>query len=774
MGPASHHVQNRSHSKRVLLLAAACNPFKGSDFAVGWHRVLETAKYFDIWVICGAWDREDIHRWLRDRGEIPRVHFIFVEETWLERLLKSRRPYFYTNFLTYHLWQRRAFRLARRLHGQLKFALTHQVSLVGYREPGYLWKLDVPFVWGPVGGTQNYPWRFLIQAGFEGALMEGLRTIINWCQFRLSPRVRLAAQKAACVVAANTEIQHSFRKIHRVNAQVLLDIGVEKIAHREDFTCIPHNPLRLLWSGNFKHHKALPLLLQALPLLPPEVSYELKILGAGPLEARWQELARHLGVADRCQWLGWLPHERAMKMYEWADVFVFTSLRETTGTVVLEALSQGVPVICLDHQGARYVVNGTCGIKIPVTTPGGVIRGLRDALVEMAADPEKTRALSRGALARAQDFLWSRNGQEMAQKYDLLLCAKNKQETPAAVPSKNPDISVVVVTYNRAAMLRQALETLIKQKSGGAFSFEILVIDDGSSDDTASVVRAMATRAEPLPVRYVHKEGGGEGDARNRGVAEAQGHWIAFCDDDQLADPHWLANLHAATRQQGALCVGGSVSLVAPDAGRLKLGPRARRFLGEKRPSAGLGSAEAKYFMGAGNLLVHRAVFDAVGGFDPALRQGVDTDFFWRVEQGGFAFGAAPDALVYHVIPASRRQPDYLRRLCLRKGVATHRLQWKYAGAVQTIRAMFVRLGIALAVDLPLLASAALARDESLALDSRCRLWYKIGFIRAGLRALAPGVFPQERFFQELELGYHGAHRQPAANKHYSADSISE
>jgi glycosyltransferase involved in cell wall biosynthesis len=501
--------------------------------------------------------------------------------------------------------------------------------------------------------------------------------------------------------------------------------------------------------------------------MPPKVSYVLRILGAGPLEARWKKLSRQLGVADRCQWLGWLPRERAMKLYEWADVFVFTSLRETTGTVVLEALSRGVPVICLDHQGVRYVVTEACGIKIPVISPGAAISGLRDAVLELATDAEKIRKLSKGAAARARHFLWSRNGQELAKLYHSVLL--DRRRSPAREAShpgggiigdrKDVDITVVVVTYNRATMLRQALETLITQRSHSKFSFEILVIDDGSTDDTASVVREMATQAEPLPIRYVYKEGGGEGDARNRGVAEAQGQWIAFCDDDQQADPGWLAQLYEAAREKGALCVGGSVSLVAPDLGRIMLGPRARRFLGEKRLSANLSSPEAKLFLGAGNLLVHRSVFTEVGGFDPALRQGVDTDFFWRVEQAGFSLGAAPGALVYHVIPTARVQLDYLRRLCLRKGVATHQIQSKYASPAKTIRAMFTRLGIAFAVNLPLLALAALVRDKRLSIDSRCGLWYKIGFIRAGLYTMAPNIFRQERFFQDLELGYHGAHR---------------
>jgi glycosyltransferase involved in cell wall biosynthesis len=406
------------HPARVLMVAAACNPYKGSDSKVGWGRVQEAAKYFDTWVICGAWDQDDICRHQQKHGHNPRLHFLFVEEGRLGRLLRLRTPLFsYTNLLSYHLWQRRAYQIATKLHGQMRFALTHQVTLTGYRQPGYLWKLDAPFVWGPVGGTQNFPPRFFAAAGLRGAVLEGFRSLANWLQLRFSPSVRRAARKAAILLAANSRVQGDFQRVHRLKAEVLPDVGLFHIQPAERLAPKPRRPLRLLWSGAFKHHKALPLLLQALPHLPAEFHYELRILGKGPLGRRWQKLAKRLGVAENCRWLGWLPYEEALKLYEWADIFVFTSLRDTLGSVVLEALSFGVPVICLDHQGAGEVVTEDCGIKIPVTTPTKAIRGFRDAIVALATDPEKINALSRGALKRAEQYRWSRNGEQLARYY---------------------------------------------------------------------------------------------------------------------------------------------------------------------------------------------------------------------------------------------------------------------------------------------------------------------------------------------------------------------
>jgi glycosyltransferase involved in cell wall biosynthesis len=179
--------------------------------------------------------------------------------------------------------------------------------------------------------------------------------------------------------------------------------------------------LRIVWCGEFSPRKALSLLIKALAGLPDDVRYELRVIGDGKLKTRWQRLARQTGVAQHAQWLGWLPRAETWEHYRRADVFVFTSLRDTTGTVVLEALAAGLPVICLDHQGAHDFVTEQCGIKIPVTTPKQVIGGLRDAIAALARDRDRRRQLSAGAAARAEQYLWSRHGERLAAIYRLVL-----------------------------------------------------------------------------------------------------------------------------------------------------------------------------------------------------------------------------------------------------------------------------------------------------------------------------------------------------------------
>jgi glycosyltransferase involved in cell wall biosynthesis len=381
------------------------------------------ARHCEVWVVTEEHEfREDIERFQREHGPIQGLHFHFVprlfasESVW--QALSEIRPLYYA---AYRKWHERAYEVALDLHREVGFDVAHQSTMCGYREPGELWRLDVPFVWGPVGGTQNYPWRFLPQAGGAAAVKEASRSLINAFQMRYSRRVRNAARRAGTILTAIPAGQGDFARIHGVETTCMLDVGVDRVSDRPRTYGERSGPLRLLWSGYFEYRKALQLLLRALAEVPDGVEWELRIVGAGPQQRRWRRLARRLGLEHRCTFMGWLSYGEAMAQSEWADVFVFTSLRDTCGTVVLEALSQGLPVICLDHQGVGHVVTDECGLKVPVRSPRQVITGLKDAIVRAAHDNPLLESLSRGAIRRASEFSWDSHGTRLDRIYTDLI-----------------------------------------------------------------------------------------------------------------------------------------------------------------------------------------------------------------------------------------------------------------------------------------------------------------------------------------------------------------
>lgn len=194
-------------------------------------------------------------------------------------------------------------------------------------------------------------------------------------------------------------------------------------------------------------------------------------------------------------------------------------------------------------------------------------------------------------------------------------------------------VSVVVPARNAAATLGRTLACLAAQRLDGGF--EVIVVDDDSEDDTVAVARRAAG-----PVTVISEGRLGAADARNRGVAAATAPVIAFTDADCFPTPGWLAAgldaLAEADLVQGR---------VAPDP-EAPLGPFDRTIWvdGERG------------FYETANLLVRRATFEQVGGFEDWIDTGgekllaEDVWFGWRVVRSGARTRFAPDALVHHAV----------------------------------------------------------------------------------------------------------------------------
>src|SRR5262249_41598358 len=163
------------------------------------------------------------------------------------------------------------------------------------------------------------------------------------------------------------------------------------------------------------------------------------------------------------------------------------------------------------------------------------------------------------------------------------------------------------------------------------FRYEVVVVDNASTDETAAVIAA-AARHFPVPLRGVREPRPGVACARNRGIHEARGAWVAFFDDDQVADPAWLRELLAMAEAKQIRGVGGANRLRLPDGRADDLPQACRELLGGSSGPGAPRLYSRRLAPGAGNLLVHRSVFEQVGVFDEGLREaGEDADLYRRM-----------------------------------------------------------------------------------------------------------------------------------------------
>jgi glycosyltransferase involved in cell wall biosynthesis len=427
-----HYTEAPAEARPVLLLIAyECGPNRGSQAYAGWARVLQAAREFDLHVLVSAESLHCIALYLEE-NPMAGVQFHTPPEDALYRQLRRAPRSLISERLVYQRWQWLAYRLAQQLHRTHCFSLVHHVNLSTIHEPGYAWQLGIPFVWGPVGDTEEFPETFLANLPRRERLKERARNLSNQLALR-NRRVQKAGRGAAVLLAANTTIQRDCEHAFERPAELLLDTALYTSTQPNPVKFHAPGPLNILWSGEFTTRKALPILLEALANLGHEVDYRLRVLGKGPLEAEWMSLARQLGLGNRCTFLGQLPLADAMAEFEWAHLLVFTSLRDTSGNVVLEALGHGVPVLCFDHQGVADIVNPNCGIKLPVTHPAHAIELMSNCVRALAHDRPRLVRLSSGASARARNFLWAENGARVNSIYRRLALAADP--IPAATQS---------------------------------------------------------------------------------------------------------------------------------------------------------------------------------------------------------------------------------------------------------------------------------------------------------------------------------------------------
>lgn len=402
---------------KVLISAYACSPFKGSEPGVGWGFVATLAQRHDLWVIVEEEKfRADIERYLAENPQFAEsVRFVYLKKQ-RNRLLRKIWPPSY--YWYYRRWHEEALALAQALHKEVRFDLAHQLTMVGFREAGYLWKLGIPFVWGPVGGMGLFPWRFLPVVGNYGALYYLGYNLFNAWQMRFSRRPKLAAKSAGLgLITATPENRLGAEKYWDCSSELISEVGLPPVPASLPTGRKPGEAIRFVWTGQHTPGKALNLALAAMVTLPKSLNWELHVLGKGPRTSHWQHMAQQLGLAERCHFHGWLPRDEAMRIMASSHLMLITSLRDLTSTVTIEALALGLPIVCLDHCGFAGVVDDTCGIKVPVKTPASVVAGLAAAIARLAEDEPSRFELAKGAVLRAQDFSWEKKAAAVDRVY---------------------------------------------------------------------------------------------------------------------------------------------------------------------------------------------------------------------------------------------------------------------------------------------------------------------------------------------------------------------
>lgn len=396
-------------TKRILLSAFACDPQFGSDEEVGWQWARQlAARGYEVTVVTRASHRQCIEEHVARTGECKNVEFIYVDLPRLHSVLSriNRR-----NHLYYYPWQWMAYRAAEAAHRECAFDLVHHVTWVSFRQPSFMWRLGIPFFFGPVAGGDEIP-----SGGYTASFspkqqfIEVARCLAN-AVVRWDPMMRTTFFRATRLFFTSSAHLRRVPREVTARAQVELAIGCD-MSHDEGATYVggqSRKGTRLLFVGRCIGWKGMDLGLRAFAhALARDPALTLTIIGDGADQLRWKHTAEQLGVAHAVSWWGWLPKDQVLRHYNEFDLLFYPSLRDSGGFVVLEALQRGLPVVCFRLGGPGVVVDDTCGAAVSADDDADVaVAAYADAVLRVLDRVRTDPMLNRDCRARAEKFTWT-------------------------------------------------------------------------------------------------------------------------------------------------------------------------------------------------------------------------------------------------------------------------------------------------------------------------------------------------------------------------------
>lgn len=404
--------------KTILATAYAVNPYKGSEDGMGWNFVMQIARFNKIIAITRKNNQPHIEDYMKQHPDTLYENIVFLYfdlPYWMRFWKKGGRG----AMLYYLMWQRGIVGFIKK--HQLDFDLVHNLNFHNDWSPSFLWKLNKPFVWGFIGHHPRIPKQYLKPYSKKYKIKDQMTWLIKSYFWKISPSLRKTITNADHILCMNDSVPD----ILKLNANYSVspsvatqDFGHQSISHTETFTVIS--------AGRFVPLKGFDLSIEAFAKFYHTLSAqekkrcELILVGKGPEEQKLKQLAESHGVQQHIKFINWLERNELMKLFKAASAFLFPS-HEGAGMVVAEALSFGLPVICLDNEGPGQFITEDCGFKIPMQDYESTVKGLKEALLKLLTSENKRQAMSKAARARFETtFHWDRRGEQLSKIYDKL------------------------------------------------------------------------------------------------------------------------------------------------------------------------------------------------------------------------------------------------------------------------------------------------------------------------------------------------------------------
>ena len=409
---------------KILINAYACSPGMGSEPGMAWNWVVNLAKFCELYIITEGEFREKIEAVVPTLEQGGNMHFYYnpVSDE-IRKMCWNQGDWRFYKY--YRQWQWKTYLMAKGICEKERIDVLHQLNMIGFREPGYLWKLSkengVPFVWGPIGGLKQFPTAYLKEAGLKMQLFMRLKNFLNIWQLKHEKRVDEALKTAKLLISSIPDSYRALKKYKGLESIVIPETGCflsEDISTSRFDT----EEFHIMWVGKFDFRKQLPLALQAVALAK-NPKLKLDVYGSGSVGQveMAKRMGEELGISQQVIWYGNQKNDVVMEAMRKAQLFFFTSVNEDTSTVVLEAVSNRLPVVCFDACGMSAVIDASVGRKIALSQPSQSAHDFARILNELEGNRALLKQLSENCRQRQMELSWEVKARKVVEEYKRIV-----------------------------------------------------------------------------------------------------------------------------------------------------------------------------------------------------------------------------------------------------------------------------------------------------------------------------------------------------------------
>ncbi|MGO4918548.1 glycosyltransferase [Maribacter spongiicola] len=410
---------------KILINAYACSPHTGSEPGMAWNWCINLAKHAELHIITEGEFKQHIEIALLKLPQRNNMHFYYNEISPEIRIMCWNQGdwRFYKH---YKKWQLKTFEIALKITKKENIDIIHQLNMIGFREPGYLWKIpNKPFIWGPIGGLKQFPTNYLSEVDLKTNILIRLKNSMNILQLQYDKRVDKALNHANLLISSIPDSYSAIKKYKGLESVVIPETG-----------CLPSEPssqrqfktdfLNVIWVGKFDFRKQLLLALKSIAATENKAIF-LHIYGEGNKGEKIQaeNLALDLGIKDQIIWYGNQTLQVVQEAMKKGQLFFFTSVSEDTSTVILEAVSNNLPVLCFDTCGMGAVIDETVGRKIPLSRPKQSIVNFAKYLNYFHKNRDVLTNLSNNCNKQQLKFSWEEKAKTMISYYQKSIENRN-------------------------------------------------------------------------------------------------------------------------------------------------------------------------------------------------------------------------------------------------------------------------------------------------------------------------------------------------------------